>query len=632
VCQSKAAEWPKEKRNGEFQQKTVQWGYTVAWSPTDLVSVFTKIPWADVARAARRLLLKEPFVLVSAVLLLLAGAALQYSYWSRSNQYEAVMERTLQARLEETPQRYKGLEAFILSSFSTNVEKPLSESVLSPKFVAEYEGFEDALDTCLRTLPDPAESVKTLSYGGGEDDDTLITDGDPRSYLFFPVHILRAQFSQAEYKQLSGDDSQKATDLIRKKVAEDGQLTVDVALSQCAIPWLDKFTRNPFTSNEDTALSVTPTQAYFITKSGLMRIVSRKKLEFNSQFPATLFFPGRPYFWAAFDQTIDSDTQKFDQHLTERIGQLFSVSQPYLDLGGNGIVVTACEALRRNGMPDSALCLDLPLKEQNLERYVEGNVSAVGGTVATVDCTGEDCVGHAQNSADPKLVADLSNYIVTKKDQGSLGEVYGNIEVINENVESPGLLEVSVPVSPRIPGANGNAKANFVVFRLDLGHFGRTTAWLGAASGACFGIAVLLLGFSLAEFVGREIELREAFEKVAEVMYHSPTPYSRLGADDKIQNANLAFCELLGRDATDDEIQRLKKVTFRTLCAPESLAMYDEIQKKRTNHEPVDPYPLTLVAKGGKRLVMIYSAAVPSAIPDQTGLPETFGVALIQDV
>lgn len=136
----------------------------------------------------------------------------------------------------------------------------------------------------------------------------------------------------------------------------------------------------------------------------------------------------------------------------------------------------------------------------------------------------------------------------------------------------------------------------------------------------------------MADTVGGEIELREAFERVAEVMKSAPTPYSRLGDDDKIREANFAFCRLLGRAETDEEVERLKKIKFRELCAPESIGTYDEVERKRKNHEPVKPYPLTLLTKDGrtKVMVVVHSAAIPSASPGQAGLPETFGIMLLQ--
>jgi PAS domain-containing protein len=587
-----------------------------------ILSVFSKVPWDDVRKALLRLVSRQRLLLLSVLMLLVSGAALQYWYWHRSLRYAALIDKTFGSKLEPTPQRYKSLEALLLSTLPANIEAPLLKVPLSKPFVDAYSDFDRAIDKC---HPDDT-NIGNFFYSRGRGDDAFI-GYPPPGFLFFPIHLLRSNFTQQEYDMLTPDrvHTKDTTDLIQRKVKEDGSLALDVATSDCVVASLQEFTHTSITEEPIPLLSTTPIQAYFITKNGITRIVHRwkPKQTYERQFGPDLFFPGRPYFWASFDKLVNDNTDLFRSQLkTATIQTLFSVSHPYMDLGGNGIVVTMCSGVRRPKMSDSVVCVDLPLNDNNIQARIEQTIRAIGGSLVATTCDVSGC--DSQGS----LTNDLANDIIDKGNLGRLSEIFGNIEVINANLVEHVPLEVSVPVGPR---EEKTEKASFIVFELDVAGFDRHTGWIGAASGICFGFAIFLLGASLTDTMGREAELREAFDRVSTVMYACPTPYTRLSPDDKVRDANPAFCQLLGLTVTRESLENIHNTTFRSLIAQEDLAKYDDVQARRKKGEPVEPYALTLSSPHGKRIVMIHSAAVPSARHENTQLPETFGIAVEQD-
>jgi len=427
------------------------------------------LPWGEIGLAFRRLVKRELAVVVVVIGLVMCGTIFGYKYWHLSDVYQTAVARTLHKKLEETPEDYKGLDAFLLSQIPDDLKGKLEDSKLSPAFVDQYKYFEQLLDGCLRDSTAATSGIiAKLEYDSGDGADALITDGDPDSYLFFPVHLIRTPFTENEYSALKTESSKAANVVIQKKLEEDGSLALDVALSEQVVPALMRFVRTTFVSGSDAPLASTPKQAYFITKNGVLRIVdkSRSASYFESQFRSTTFFPARQYFWSAFQKSlIDGDTEEFDQKLQgATVGSVFDVSEPYMDLAGNGIVVTACAALRRNMMPDSVVCLDFPLIGQNLEVYIRSRLTGVSNDVVSTECDGTDCSDtQAHNDNERVLISRLSNFIQDKQNSITLDEVYGDIEVINSEDDPAGLLQVSVPVSPRSTHGSGNTQAKFVL-------------------------------------------------------------------------------------------------------------------------------------------------------------------------
>ena len=80
----------------------------------------------------------------SLVLLVVASLAL-LQYQQRSDIYTTVVDSTLCRETEPTAQRYKGLEAFLFSAFSPNVDGVLKKSPFANAFINRCEALKDTI-------------------------------------------------------------------------------------------------------------------------------------------------------------------------------------------------------------------------------------------------------------------------------------------------------------------------------------------------------------------------------------------------------------------------------------------------------------------------------------------------------
>jgi PAS domain-containing protein len=152
---------------------------------------------------------------------------------------------------------------------------------------------------------------------------------------------------------------------------------------------------------------------------------------------------------------------------------------------------------------------------------------------------------------------------------------------------------------------------------------------LGFLALISLGGAISLIGWSWESDAQRRREWQESFQEISKVMYSAESPYARLDADDRIINANLAFCEFLNLPRSDQSIEAIMKRTFQSFIAPQSSGVYAEVQRKRRDNLEVDSYELVFRRDDGTEArARIFSAKVPSSKASRTALPETFGILL----
>jgi len=237
------------------------------------------------------------------------------------------------------------------------------------------------------------------------------------------------------------------------------------------------------------------------------------------------------------------------------------------------------------------------------------------------------------DGAKGNLVSNLARFIGNRIENHERSEVFGNIQVMNPRevgASKADTLQISVPIAePKFD--ERSVSTTFLVIGLDLVKYRKKTTWIAFFAATAFGLMTVFLAFFWGATIRRNREYEQAFGRVAQVMYQSPTPYVRLDSNDFIKDLSLSFCEKLGLSKTKESHERLKKYTFRSLCAdPESKKLYDGVQENRKNRGPVDPYPLKLRLpddNGPIASVIIVSADVPSTEHRGT-IPETFGILL----
>lgn len=660
-----------------------------------LLDALSKIPWKVLGKVLQKITRNRIVTIGLCLLLLSASVLLSFKYFSRSIRYETIVSKTLQAELMPTPQKYKGLEAFIMSmaDVDPSPDKGLGELSFTNDFtqalklikgklqeVIKYEALAKELALCeapgnqsqncnqLREQIQRFQNSTGLNpelkpyISPGANDGMILTDSDENGYLFLPLHILRPSIknenkSKLRYESIGGKN--KIIDQLMPQIQNNIEIMREMIITRHLADILKTFTGYSITekpaSQPPKNLNTSPAQVYIITKDGLNRIFNKDRKPqrwYGSQFSATTFFPSRPYFWEAFRQDKGRHivSQSLDSIVPvdgEKLADYFYISKPYMDLGGNGIVVTLAHGIQIDDLPQFAICFDLPFREsdsqngvdlalRNLIRDFEGVAARVKGDLSvekmSVTCTYIPEKGEEPSEVQKDLVSSIQSNLQEAIKHSQYSEAFGNIQVLDPvNAKEGKALEVSVPV---LAGAAGEdiLTGTFFVFRLDLADYYALTRRYALAAATAFGLLTMLLAYIAGSTIQRGNEFEEALDKVSKVMQSSPTAFVRLNSKDLICDFSKGFCEKLGYSQDDSaSMEKLKKTTLESLCADQkSIDEYKSVQEKRKKGEHVGDYELRLKAQNGSIVpVKVYSAAIPST--DLDVMPETFGILVDDD-
>ena len=616
--------------------------------------ILNLIPWAKIGEFLQDLIKHQKGALAMAVTLLAASIGLGIWYWDRSRDYDDIVRNTLSANMEETPQAFKGLEAFIYSNLNQNIDETknvnnaLEQYDLTRDFTTQLSAVQADVDKFMdeETQKREIENVRIRVANGGNEGKVL-TDSDESKpgFLFLPVYLLRATLHAEDFQALK---NRSLPDRVKQEIDADTNLKRDVALTGFVAKELQEFTTKAifkFNPNDPLSKFVNnqPTQVYIITKNGVNRIFSNKGVKpeqlYGTQFSATTFFPSRPYFWPVFQ-----DKEYWGKNLVPTasqgtVGKYFSVTRPYLDLAGNGIVITLSRGLIVDGVVQAVLCFDLQFVPSNsIDTSLRQRIAKLEGTsvqvtcevfeTGNVTCSPDTRAEHAPpTDVQNNLIREVIEYIKNSPER-ERAKVTGNIRVININDNSASSeLHFSVPIAEAGFGANQQSTTLLLV-SLDVIKYKKFTSFIAAAASFSLGLVVLLLTYFWARTMRSKKEYEESFDQMGRVMFKSPTPYVRLRADDFIHDCSLSFCEKLGYPPSGESVRLLKQRRFQDLIDDdeEQLATYHEVQELRKSKRPVKPYPLRMRRKDESTVdVVVRSAAVPSR---ESGMPETFGILL----
>ena len=333
------------------------------------------------------------------------------------------------------------------------------------------------------------------------------------------------------------------------------------------------------------------------------------------------------------------------------IGSYFYVSAPYLDLGGNGIIVTLSRPIRLEGFSDFVLCFDLPLQDEKLESILAEMTSQFSGDEVLarlqVNSNGNPKLMEASppevkwNDGQIDLVKKAKERIQGDSD---ISDFFGNIQELDQHehgsATSPTPIQntpqVDQPLALSIPLGDLKIEASartakFAFLRLDFAKHRKQIGTLGLVACTLFGLLTVLLaivwGFAVKDAKESNDlieELRVAFDRVSKVMAAAPLPYALVDANDYVSSCNVAFANLLKLDR-----DVLQGQTFRQLINDKDRYVYDSVEKRRRDHEAVSPYKLRMnTGEGGEVTVWVVSAAVPSVGQIKPGMPQTFGIML----
>lgn len=591
----------------------------------------------------------------------IAAVAFGVWWWLDISSVQDVAVNALKADLVPTRQRYKGLEALMLSDSDkiTLPDKATVEHDFKTKF-QEFQGIvEDAIKSGGLYRSKDGQDGKDSGRSNGQHQrdrqgavtanrgadlqsgevpsitvasqgDSLsakyLTDAQTRNgFLFFPAFVLSSNIpSVGTVKDPTIIEEAKKAPGIRCQLLAAQK--IDDALRGFGSKKVFDATR--------LDIEATPVQVYYITSSGVIRLYAtglwpgQSQVDYyQPQFPTNSFFPDRPYFWP----TIWNRTHK-DLHGKNLVKDLFEITRPYFDLGGNGLVVTLSVGVNAPGI-DSGLFLDFKLNDRVTKRIVE-NLKKVG--VSATETSWE-----LLKNTDPKVVEphnqpledaffeEFQPALKYMTENQSLSDLFGDIHRFRTG------NTFVVPLG-RGKTTNGDRNPNVYTFlycELEPESLRLRGAMKLFACGAGLVVALVFVGLSFRQYElklrDRELTLtehREFLARVRQIMSDTPLAYCRLNSEDQFQEINEVFATLLGYQSKEQaEAALIGKKRFAELLADEvSQREYERIQHKRAHSEPTGKYDLKLTRadRTGEIDVIVHAADLPG----RKGFPETFGI------
>src|SRR5581483_1421886 len=138
-------------------------------------------------------------------------------------------------------------------------------------------------------------------------------------------------------------------------------------------------------------LKLKPDRVFIITRTGIIRIFTKNNNYLVQRIPPHTSFPGRPYFWPAFDQNKSaflSKNKPFQDELGPEVKDSFFVSRPYMDIGGSGVVVTLTRAFEIEGVTEAVIGFDIPFNDKNnLSAQLAFKIPQLSGQIIEIGCS-----------------------------------------------------------------------------------------------------------------------------------------------------------------------------------------------------------------------------------------------------
>lgn len=459
----------------------------------------------------------------------------------------------------------------------------------------------------LELVNDPAMKTK------GEPTSQAIIAGDKDFFLFLPVTALRR--NGMNYVPLD----ETHTKALKEALTHNPDIVLDLILAAQLVSHmkgldLQQIEKRPVI------------QAYFITESGLMLIRSNGKSDQRS-FYEKLFqkhynFTDRSYFWEAV-----SELKKRPPEERPPAYQLDYVSEPYIDLGGHGLVRTYSKAFKLPNRRYGVLCLDA--REDRLRDAVESRLAALQPDDSTK--TYEQATLNINEEGDVRQ--NLKKEFQWFADR--LGREKANQagllgRIVSEDSPSDQILRYTIPWKTTML-ADKSRDVDVMLVSIDLNRFWSKQNWRIVYM--CMGLMVFLavtLNF-FQDYLLLKNQISELAKTVDRVMTYATNPYVRLNSDNEFEEVNDSFLQLLGYDSKHDLVNEStsSKRTFRSLLDSESERQYKQILKS-ASAGPATEYSINLSKKGdrGKVRVLVYGETIDFPEIRKEKYPHRFGIVL----
>jgi PAS domain S-box-containing protein len=639
-------------------------------------------------------------LLIAAVFFLLLGSVNFFQPWRDGSYFYSGTIGPLTEEFEETKGGYKGLEAFVLSGLDKEVGNTLEHTYVTGGFVTAFNQLQDdinpqpqpgdgrrpetqrAVNSAQQEAALKPEAIPRLTVVPPQEPglrpqnitEKFITNDSGEGFLFIPGMVV-GTFVPA----YAGDKQiiEEVTRLIevRKTDAATGKDVVrqvpsvmrsNVADSEKAARYLKELMGirvlgEHELSEEQSVVWPRPVQSYFLSATGLLRLeragATNIRRDYEPRFISKSFFPDRPYFW----RTVDDPAHKgrLDPAHQYKITDVFRKTKPYIDFGGNGIVVTLSRTVDGAAVK-SGLFLDFALRDY-AENIIKQKIRRLGGSSPKVFWrveNGKVVVTREDNSLSERKRAALEGQMQVPYKEKRLSDIVGKLFLPVQSAEDrgkDGKVVFTVPVSDgEPPGLNAAgtqlSHGALLYCEMDLDDFqsrSLSKAYVAAGSLVAFVFCTVLLGVvyhwrsqeqeaesrrrleeQKVDYARRLEEQKKALESFSQIMSRATVAYCHLSEDDVFVELNEAFADLLGYESPGAARESLvNKQTFESLLADdESRQEYAYIRDKRRSSLQTTPYRVKLCGKYRDVDVSVYGASVPMPKSHPEAVPQTFGI------
>jgi PAS domain-containing protein len=522
---------------------------------------------------------------------LLVAFVCGYLWWSSYRDVSDRIQTGIDAKIENTVDQHKGLAAYLLSNIEPT---PAPMPALSPELQQALGGIRTVVDERSKTLPQasltaagvmgpPTPSpTPTPALDKGDSrklhlpkndcvamppDSPIgqaLVAGDDSFYLFLPVmSVRREELNNLPLRE--NDDG-----ALRKALDHNPDILRDLSIAWDLIPKLQGFDKIYLNGQEVT-------QIYFIFESGLILLRSpgiKNQLEFyGQQFDTNHNFPDRPYFWHA----VLNENKKHDAGFNY-------ASEPYIDLGGHGLIKTYSKAFRLANGRYGVLGVDVQLDER-LREEIKRRLAVLGGRTTTYWTNSEQ-----QLDDSFKWVGRV---IKRRCPQAEiLGKITSQKEFPEESEgRADGIFRYSIPLSTSMKDANTRS-VELMLVSIDF-------TWLLVWQYAL--LALVCVGVGTVVAVAANIidnyklltrKLSELAEKIDEVMEKAETPYVRLNSNNNFVKVNQKFLDMV--DYGNINVLQDEAKTFIHMLTPDSQKLYRQKMDESKRGKPTDEYTIIL--------------------------------------
>jgi len=365
---------------------------------------------------------------------------------------------------------------------------------------------------------------------------------------------------------------------------------------------------------------LTVIQTYFITEAGVF-LIRAAGVKDHSKYYGRDFLPynqymDRPYFWGAVDLRQRKLTP-FDYG-----------TKPYLDLGGNGFVVTFSKKFDLPNQRVGVLCVDAKLPDYVTDEIQE-HLGSMGASVS--DFYWSESKGIEPGKRGP-LPAEFSWFDVQlNKSRESRSDVLGSITTepakvspSQSNHEGGSVVRFTVPVVSSEYG-EGNRKTRLLWVEFDSARILKrlTKNLVFFTAGIILVIAVTWILFW--DYTILKREMSKVLKKLSKVMQDASTPFVWLNERNEFEGVNKRMLDVLEYENIEE--LRMHSPTFRGLITAQTQETYDLVLANSAAGQETGEYEIDVVTKTGKVLhVRAHGERIPYPTLWRRGIPHRFGI------